>query len=456
MSANQLFKEFPQVSAEQWMRQVIKDLKGESFDEKLTYRSADGILVKPFYTQEDLTKYSERKPLFTHTDWEICVEIDGTEAKNGNKKALHALNNGATALLLFVHYNTDLETLLSGIQVEYIALQFVVEGDAPSFSENLGKYLLSKNIDRSRLNMCINIDPVESLLRTGNWRNSEDADRKELATLLENSPAIVINSNIYHNAGAPPAYEIACTLAHANTYLNWLNDTSITFQLNVAVGPDYFFEIAKLRALRKTFALLLAEYNNNAPVYIHAETAFRNLTVFDTHNNLLRTTTAAMAAATAGCNSLVVKPFDITCKEENEFSDRLARNIQLILKSESYFDKVADVSAGSFFIEELTEQIAEKAWEYFVAIEKEGGFVPALKKGTVQQHISGFASLQQQHFNEGKEILVGTNKFPDLKENKKDVAGSIVWGSSGKQGKEVETLATQRLSAINEKERLSN
>jgi methylmalonyl-CoA mutase len=456
MSANQLFKEFPQISAEQWMRQVIKDLKGESFEEKLTYRSADGILVKPFYTQEDLAKYSERKPLFTHTDWEICVEIDGTSESSGNKKALHALNNGATALLLFVYYNADLETLLSGIQVEYIALQFVVEGNAASFYENLSRYLSSKNIDVARLNMAINTDPVESLLRTGNWRSSEDADREELNKVLALHHKVVINSNSYHNAGAPAAYEIACTLAHANTYLGWINDTGITFHLNVAVGPDYFFEIAKLRALRKTFALLLAEYNNHSPVYIHAETAFRNLTVFDIHNNLLRTTTAAMAATTAGCNSLVVKPFDITCKEENEFSDRLARNIQLILKSESYFDKVADVSAGSFFIEELTEQIAEKAWEYFVEIEKEGGFVHALKSGTVQQRIKDFASLQQQRFNEGKEILVGTNKFPDLKESKKDIAGNISWGSTGKQGKEIETLATQRLAAINEKERLND
>lgn len=463
MAKNDLFNEFPEVNAEQWIQQVVKDLKGERFEDKLTYETADGIRINPFYTQEDLAKYSERKPLFTHTDWEICVEIDGTDEPAGNKKALHALNNGATALLLFVLHTADLEQLLNEIQVAYIAIQFVVEGDAREFAQRFSAYCQKHHLDEAALNVAINADPVENLLRTGDWRTSAEEDRAELAGISGAHRTLCINANIYHNAGASPAYEIGCTLAHANTYINWLIDegqnpehVSGAFQLNVATGPDYFFEIAKLRALRKTFALLLGEYGISKPVYIHAETAFRNLTVFDIHNNLLRTTTAAMAAATGGCNSLVVKPFDSTCKEENEFSDRLARNIQLILKSESYFDKVSDASAGSFFIEELTEQLAARAWEYFRAIEQESGLVEALKKGTIQQHIRNFAVQQQARFNEGKEVLVGTNKFPDPNDHKKDVAASIVWGSTARQGKIIETLDTRRLSAPLEQERVGN
>ncbi|MES2689560.1 MAG: methylmalonyl-CoA mutase subunit beta [Bacteroidota bacterium] len=463
MTDKKLFSDFPEVSQEQWIAQVVKDLKGESFDEKLTYKSADGITIKPFYTAEDLAKYSERKPLFTHADWEVCVEIEAQEAGVGNKKALHELNNGATAMLFFVNHDVDLETLLNEIGIEYISMQFVVEGDAVLFCENLDKYVHSKGLDASALNISINTDPVENLLRTGDWRQSEAADQKELVDILCAHRTICINSAIYHNAGASAAYQVGCALAQANAYINWLEEQGVEpaklgrkFQLNVSVGPDYFFEIAKLRAFRKTFALLLDEYGTDNELYIHAETATRNLTVFDTHNNLLRTTTAAMAASIGGCNSLVVKPFDIIYTGDHEFSERLARNIQLVLKAESYFDKVADVSAGSFFIEELTEQLAEKAWDYFVEIEKQGGLLKALRSGFVQQKIKDFSVAQQQNFNTGKEVLVGTNKFPDMQEDKQDKASAINWGSEAGKGKVVETLDTTRLSAMNEKERLSS
>lgn len=463
MTDKKLFSDFPEVSQEQWIAQVVKDLKGESFDEKLTYRSADGITIKPFYTTEDLAKYSERKPLFAHADWEVCVEIEATDATAANKKALHELNNGATAILFFVNHDVNLEILLDNIGVEYISMQFVVEGDAIAFSKKLGEYVRAKKIEASVLNISINTDPVENLLRKGEWRQSEAADREELAGILSAYRTICINTAVYHNAGASAAYQVGCALAQANTYINWLSEQgakqeelSGKFQLNVAVGPDYFFEIAKLRAFRKTFALLFAEYGIKGDLFIHAETAMRNLTVFDTHNNLLRTTTAAMAASIGGCNSLVVKPFDVTYSEGNDFSERLARNIQLVLKSESYFDKVADVSAGSFFIEELTEQLAEKAWGYFTEIEKQGGLVDALRSGFVQQQIGTFASAQQQNFDTGKEVLVGTNKFPDKHENKQDKASAINWGSEARKGKVIETLDTTRLSAKNEKERLSH
>lgn len=459
----QLFTAFPPVTAEQWVQQAVKDLKGESFEAKLTYHSPEGIVVKPFYTQEDLAKYSERKPLFNHSDWDVCVEIDGTNEKSGNTAALHALNNGASSLLIFVHHNADIHTLLSRIQIAYISVQFVIEGDAVLFSQQLSAYVQSQNLEASTLSIVLNIDPVENLVRTGDWRNTPEQDKAELLALVaDENKALCINANIYHNAGAPAAYEIACTLAHANTYINWCREQNIplsslagSFQINTAVGPNYFFEIAKLRALRKTFALLFEEYGIHSGITIHAETAFRNLTVFDTHNNLLRTTTAAMAATIGGCNSLVVKPFDSTFAPGSEFSERLARNIQLVLKSESYFDKIADASAGSYFIEELTEQLSAKAWEYFTAIEQEGGFIAALEKGTIQQAIGSFAATQQDKFDRGEEVLVGTNKFPNLKEDKSDKAGSVVWGNTNEKRKAITPLTYTRLSANNEKQRIA-
>lgn len=466
MSNTKLFEEFASISAEQWVQQAVKDLKGESFDEKLKYTTPDGISVNPFYTSEDLEKYKDLKPLFAHANWEVCQEIEVAVEKDANKKALNMLNNGATALLFFAYNTVDLEKLLNEIQIEFIHVHFVIEGNARIFSEKLIEYCKSKNLDVKNLNITINIDPIENLLRTGDWRKSLTEDKAELLSIYSSTNSlrtISINSNIYHNAGATEAYELGCTLAHANEYINWAIENKIElkslnkkFQINLAVGPNYFFEIAKLRALRKTFAILFKQYNIDPEIYIHAETAFRNITVYDAYNNLLRTTTEAMSASIGGCNSLVVKPFDTAFESANDFSERLSRNIQLILKSESYFDKVADVSAGSYFIEELTEQIGARAWEYFKEIETAGGLIASLEKGIIQNTVSGFAKIQQTKFNAGIEVLVGTNKFPNAKEMKSEKSGSIYFGSSNDSAKTIVPLNTERIAAGNERARIEN
>lgn len=462
MSGKKLFEEFPTVSAEQWIQQVIKDLKGESFEEKLKYVSADGISIDPFYTAENLTKYNECKPLFSHSDWEVCDEIVVKNEKEANRKALNGLNNGASGLVFHVSSTVDLDVLLEEIRIEYISVQFVLTEGAAAFSGKLDQYIAAKKIDPKTLNISVNADPIGVLMKTGESK----ADKNELVAIFsaDNSiRTINVNAAIYQNAGASQGYEIACALAHLNEYINVLKENNIgapalanKIQVNVAVGPDYFFEIAKLRAYRKAFALLFEEYKIAGEIYIHAETSFRNLTVFDAHNNLLRSTTEAMAASIGGCNSLTVLPFDAAYSNSSDFAERMARNIQLILKSESYFDKIADASAGTYFIEELTEQLAEKAWNYFTEIEKNGGFIASLEKGKIQSMIRQFAAVQQEAFDSGKEVLVGTNKFPDAKENKKDKQDSIVWGNENATGKTIEPLSTLRLSAANEQQRLAN
>lgn len=457
-----LFSEFSPSSAEKWIQQIVKDLKGDNYDQKLVYTNYDGISVKPFYAKEDVEKYSSLQPLFTHSDWDICQEIEVENEVDANKKALNALKNGTSALLFFVFNSVDLEKLLNQIQIEYIGVQFVVEGNVELLNKNLEAYLLKNKINAEQINLYVNIDSIENLLRTGNWRKSFTDDKAEfISSLKNNKNTFCINANIYQNAGASEAYEIACTLAHANTYINWLIEEELdlkqyvkSIQLNVAVGPNYFFEIAKLRAYRKVFALLFNEYGIDVELKINAETAFRNLTVADAYNNLLRTTTEAMAASIGGCNSLVVKPFNVTYGVPTDFSERLARNIQIILKSESYFDKVADVSAGSYFIENLTEQIAQKAWVYFTEIESDGGLIKSLEKSSIQNKIKATALKQQIDFDEGKSVLVGTNKFPNAKETILQFEKTIVWGASNTIGNIIEPLTTVRLSAKAEHERI--
>ncbi|KAK6022886.1 hypothetical protein OSTOST_11400 [Ostertagia ostertagi] len=257
MAANDhLFDAFPATTKEQWIQQVIKDLKGGDFNTILNYTSRDGIVIHPFYTEEDLAKYSERKPLFSHTDWEEGIG---------------------------------------------------------EFDTQLSSYLSAKKLDRSTLNLIVSYDPIHQLVETGSGLEAaEQAAFIKHINSAKDARNCCINGAIYHNAGASPAYEIACIAAHANEYFQWMEKPGVPVQVQVSVGPDYFFEIAKLRALRKVMTLLAAAYETEMDISLHAETATRNLTLYDTHNNLLRTTTEAMAATIGGCNSLVRTPENTT------------------------------------------------------------------------------------------------------------------------------------------------
>lgn len=462
MSDTKLFEAFSDTTAQQWIAQAVKDLKGASFEEQLQYQSADGITIQPFYTAEDI---KNPPPLFTHTDWEITEGIFTTDETAANKKLLHALNNGSTALRLEVNDNTDFHTLFSEVQLPYIGLLLNVSGSFVAFAERFNDYLQNSGYDTGKLNIGINADVINAALNKGNWRTNSAEDMQEWKHLFQNTGicrTLCIDATALHNAGASPAFQLGCILAMTNEYIHYLGNNGIThhnighrIQINVATGPDYFFEIAKLRSLRKLMVLLLQQYGISGDIYIHTTTAFRNLTVYDAYNNLLRTTTEAMAATIGGCNSLEILPFDAAFNEPNEFAQRMARNIQLILKAESHFDKVADAGAGSYFIEMLTEQLGEKAWNYFKEIETEGGFITAMEANLIQEKTEAFAAAQQQRFNEGKELLVGTNKFPnpsDLMQEKRPFKNQWTQPATATTFR---ALNTTRLAVINEQDRVT-
>ncbi|TAE90562.1 MAG: hypothetical protein EAY81_00685, partial [Bacteroidetes bacterium] len=326
MAYKKLFESFAPVNKEQWIKQVVKDLKGKSYEETLTYTTPDGIVVSPCYTIEDFTAGMEFKPLFNHTDWDICAKIVGTNEEEGNKEILYALTTGATALICNVHAHVNLELLCKQVQLQHIRTQFVLNGDVGVFAANLSAYLKQQGLTTDEVPVVITVDPIEHLLRTGNWRNNEERDFKELqqAALLHGS--LCVDGNLYQQAGAPPAYELGCLLGHANMLLQYLIHQQTppqTVQLNIAVGGDYFFEIAKLRAIRKVFALLFKEYGIQTTLLLHAETSSLNMTRFDEYNNVLRATTATMAAAIGGCNSIFVKPFDVLHHPGNQEAERL-------------------------------------------------------------------------------------------------------------------------------------
>ncbi|MFO0320974.1 MAG: methylmalonyl-CoA mutase family protein [Bacteroidota bacterium] len=386
-----LFSEFSPTNSEAWKHQIVKDLKAIDF-EALLWQTNSGIDIKPFYTKEDVALTTE--PFNLNPDWSICEYIKVDDSKLANAKAKNALQNGASGLVFKIHQKTNFEVLCKDILFEHIYSLFEV---LPQFETELRSFLDSKKISAFCFVECDNI-------LSGKIKINDDVT------------SLALNTSIYNEAGASILNQLAFSLAHVNEYLNEfaaqnkiLNIKHI--HLTVAISGDFFMEIAKLRALRKLLTFILQQYQSHAEVHIHAQTTLVNKTNIDIYNNLLRSTTEIMSASIGGANSIVVFPFDLESNDNNDFSSRMARNQQLILKEESYLNKVSDIAAGSYYIETITKTLCEKAWDKFKMIENKGGFINALNQNEIQSIIKNDADQLLTNFKEGKLILVGVNKF---------------------------------------------
>lgn len=411
-----LFSEFNGLTSAQWKEQIVKDLKGVDFNQ-LVWKTHNGFDVNPFYTAEDLKE--AKQPLFTNSDWDICEQIMVADEKEANQRALKALEGGASGLSFFINKKINTSVLLKEISLKHIYSQFNISNDALHVLDDLKEFYGKVNEHDGKVKCFVNIDPLHLLAFYGEWHEDEAKDLSVLNKLQH----IPVNVGLYEDAGASTVNELAIGLAHANEYFNYfseqknLKDKSLHFSFSVA--PDFFAEIAKFRAFRKLIALLQEQYGTNFPVHIHAQTTMADKSSMDIYNNMLRTTTEAMSAVIGGANSLCVLPYNEGFEKASEFSSRIAINQQHILKDESYLNKVADISAGSYYIESVTDSIAEKAWEQFKVIESKGGFIACLKNNFIQDLISQGANSLQQEFNEGKLVLVGVNKFQNKEEKNK-------------------------------------
>ncbi len=393
-----LFTEFESTTAAQWKEQLIKDLKGLEFD-SLVWHTNAGIDVQPFYTNEHLAAGSSQ-PVLTTKDWAICEWIRVEDEKKANAQALNALQNGASGLVFTIRKPTDYALLLNGISIEHIYCLFRVSNEA--LGGSLTSFLGTLSIGSTCFIEC-------------------DALLVPAPSFPQPLNTLSVNTVLYHEAGANPVNEIALTLAHINEYLNAFSGKDTlkdlkNIHLSVSVGGDFFMEIAKLRSLRRAAKLLLEQYGLQLGIHIHAQTTLVNKSTIDSYNNMLRSTTEAMSASIGGANSVLVLPFDVTFSDTTDFSARMARNQQLILKDESYLNVVADISAGSYYIESLTAGLGQNAWEQFKQIESAGGLLAGLKSNQIQELIANDAEKLINEFKEGKLILVGVNKFQNKNE----------------------------------------
>ncbi len=432
MAEQKLFGQFPPVSTQKWEEVIAADLKGADYDKKLVWRSREGFSVRPYYRAEDLAglKYLGAEigefPYVRSTGrcnrWLISQTVDRCE------QALAAVKGGAEAVTIHVDKDTDVEALLKGLEDVEVTL---CGGGA-----DLAKKAAGVKREKA-LNFCI--DPVTSgKCACGDGLGHCYETIASLVKAAEGSGKmrfVTVRGHEAGNAGATIVEELAFMLAAGHDYLVGLTGAGLTIdqaactlRFKASISANYFMEIAKLRAARMLWATIVRQYKPEKAcaekMRIHAESSRWNMTVYDAYVNMLRGTTEAMSAAIGGVHSLEVLPFNAAYEDATEFSSRIARNVQLLLKHESHFDNVVDPSGGSYYIENLTQSIAEQAWALFKEVEAKGGYSAA--REFIAERIAASATAKAKDVATRKIVLLGTNQYPNFNEVVKvDVPASV-------------------------------
>ena len=451
MTANKekLFGQFPPISTAEWKDKVIADLKGADFDKKLVWRTNEGFNVQPMYRAEDIVglkttdslpgEYPYVRGTKCDNEWLIRQDIFVENPQEANRKALDLLNKGITSLGFQIGRDQitpeSLASLLNGINAEKVELNFIsCIKNASKIGEELSSYFKKQGIDLQKVKGSIGFDPFKRILKHGrDFPKYADMAEQVINSVSELPGYRVLMADAFmlNNAGSYITQELGFALAWGNEWLSVLTDKGLSvdkvanrIKFNFGISSNYFMEMAKFRAARMLWAQIVSAYKPNcdcaSKIEMHAQTSRFNMTIYDAHVNLLRSQTETMSAALAGVNSITVTPFDITYKQPDEFSERIARNQQLLLKEESRFNKIVDPAGGSYYIETLTASIAEEAWKLFLEVEDAGGFYAALRSGFVQNTVNAAAESRRTAIARRKEILLGTNQYPNIHETALD------------------------------------
>ena len=440
-----LFSEFAPVSTEDWVAKITADLKGVPFEKKLVWKTGEGFNVNPFYRLEDIEglKTTESLPgefpyvrgTKKDNDWKVRQNIEVCCFKAANEKALDILNKGVTALGFVIKGDDvnkeNIATLLEGICPQAVELNFnTCLCKAEALIGILAEVFQSKGADLEKCYGSVNYDPFKKPLIKGkenqNWVESAAAVLKAGAALPKYR-VLAVNAFNLNNAGAFITQELGYALAWGNELLAKLTEAGFTvdevaknIKFNFGISSNYFMEIAKFRAARWLWAEIVKAYapacDCACKMHVHAQTSEWNMTIFDAHVNLLRSQTEAMSAAIAGVDSITVRPFDKTYQTPDDFSERIARNQQLLLKEESHFDKVVDPSAGSYYVDVLTNSLADVAWKLFLDVEEKGGFAALANAGEIQKAVNASNEARHKNVATRREILLGSNQYPNFTE----------------------------------------
>jgi len=458
MKTNELFKGFRPVSAQEWKLALQAGLKGGDYNELLTWTSPEGIHIKPFYTREDLPEGGPTRISGPDT-WQIGCLLDPQGLEPG-RQAAQALEGGVDAWVA---------TLPTGSRgwPEWLLQQ-------ASWPETIWLEAIDpQGLDWAGLpehpqtKTVLLVDPIGQLASSGNWVRGMEADLEGLpgvaaqASSAGLSTRLQVGAHTYQQAGANVVQELAYALAHAHEYVaraegkpawsGWSEEPVF----RVAVGGDYFTDIAKLRALRHGWSLLAQSYGLPGRCQILALPSLRNKTLYDYNTNMLRTTLECMAAVLGGADLICNRPYDVLYHLPNEFADRIARNQLLLLRHEAHLSQVANAADGSYYLESLTDQLGRKALDLFKTLEQGGGLLAQLKAHTLQKKIRQSAEKEQEAFEAGRRVLVGSNRYPNPADRMRDERQRPAAGKAG-QKKLLEPLPLRRLAEAYENQRLQD
>ncbi len=441
-----LFTEFQAPTTQEWLDKIQVDLKGADFQKRLVWRTNEGFSVQPFYRREDLANLKTPDSLpgefpfvrgnkKSDNTWYVRQNILVDNPADANAKALDILNKGIDSLGFKIAGNKVsaelVDTLLNNIYCDIVEVNFTTcPRHALELAQILVAYFEKKGYDKEKVVGSINFDPIEKILMKGKDVTPVLEVAPQLVEVLKDYPnfrCINVNSDALNNAGAYIVQELGYALAWGNEYLQELVDAGVDVDLaaksikfNMGVSENYFMELAKFRAARLLWAQIVKQYEPKCEcackMIVNATTSTYNQTLFDSYVNLLRSQTEAMSASLGGVHSMVVTPFDVTYETPSDFSERIARNQQLLLKEESHFGQIVDPGAGSYYIEHLTDALAQEAWKIFLKVEEEGGFLAAAKAGTIQDDINATNVKRHGDAAKRKEFLLGTNQFPNFTE----------------------------------------
>lgn len=456
--SEKLFTEFPPVPTEKWEEVITADLKGADYERKLVWKTGEGFNVRPYYRAENLEgikflgsqagEFPYVRGTHAHNRWRVHQTVSVVCPKEANAEALKILNAGVDSLGFCIasadFSAADLDTLLKDICIEAVEITFCGEKTAHVAELVLAK-VEKEGIAKEDVRIAFCIDPlVKGLSSKGDFCSPNG--EKCIARIVElihktkeykHVRIVTVAGQTFGNSGSTIVEELAFTLSAGHDYLVRLMDARLDvdqaarkLRFSFSVSSNYFMEIAKFRAARMLWANIVKGYgpakNCACKMHIHAETSRWNQTVYDPYVNMLRGTTEAMSATIAGVHSLEVTPFDTSFENPTEFSKRIARNVELLLKNESHFDQVVDPAGGSYYVENLTQSIAAEAWKLFLEIEQKGGYTEAYKAGLIVERIKASAAAKDKNIATRRQTLLGANQYPNFTE----VAGKEITAES--------------------------
>ena len=437
-----LAAEFPAATREQWRKLVESVLKGAPFDKRLVAKTYDGLAVEPLYDRvADAQPVTGRAP---GMPWSIVQRVDHPEPAAANAEAMDDLENGATGLaLVFADAvgaygyglpatEEALARTLADVQLDAgIGVELDPSPDGRDTATRLAALVQSGGIAPGATAIRFGFDPIGAAAAHGGsrlpWSGLAPMFNAAISDLSRQGfrgPFACADGRLVHNAGGSEAQELAYVLAVAVAYLRALEASGgaldaaramVYFRLSA--DADQFLTIAKFRALRKLWARVEEACGlTPVPPFVTAETAWRMMTKRDPYVNMLRATIAVVAAGLGGADAITVLPFTLALGLPDRFARRIARNTQLILLEESNLARVADPSAGSGGIEQLTGQLCSAGWSEFQEIERAGGIWAALEQGLIQKKVAGVRDQRLAAVARRKDALTGTSDFPDLAE----------------------------------------